>query len=94
VPVLVIIASVPGNPVVTVPTLTVAALPLSPRGIVKLNTAAELSPELLITTSDPGSPVVTLPTAIVAASPLGPCASAQLALPLPSVVKNFPTCPV
>jgi hypothetical protein len=70
--VLVIIASVPGNPVVTVPTLTVAASPLSPRGIVKLNTASALSPVLLITTLEPGNPVVTVPSVIVAASPLGP----------------------
>ena len=88
-PALATVALAPALNVVTLPTAIVAAAPdapvlpvfpvepeapVSPRGIVKLNVAADDDPAFTIATEDPALPVVTLPTAIVAAAPAAPVA--------------------
>jgi hypothetical protein len=74
----------PDTPVVVVPTLIVAAAPagpvapvapVSPRGIVKSNTAALLVPLLTTLAFDPETPVVVVPTFTVAAAPGVPTAT-------------------
>ena len=46
--------------------------PVSPRGMVKSNTAALLEPELVTDADVPAAPVVVVPTATVAAAPALP----------------------
>jgi hypothetical protein len=81
VPALVTVADEPGFPVVTVPTLTVAAEPadpvapvepVAPVGRVMSKTAALDVPTLVTAADEPGLPVVTVPTLMVAADPTGP----------------------
>lgn len=90
-------AEVPAAPVVVVPTETVAAepagpvlpvSPLSPRGIVKSNTAAEELPEFVTDALLPAAPVVVVPAATVAALPAGPVA------PVAPTAPAGPTAPV
>src|SRR5262245_60191263 len=50
--------------------------PLSPRGIVKLKTAALVVPMLATLALVPGAPVVVVPTLTVAAGPCGPAGPA------------------
>ena len=87
VPELVTEASVPGSPVVVVPTVTVAGAPsfpsfpsaplfpfcpLCPAGIVKFKMAFCAVPELVTEAAVPGAPVVVLPIVTVAAVPSCP----------------------
>ena len=71
-PELVTVADDPGDKVVVVPAVIVAALPVAPCGIPKLNTAAEDDPELLTVADAPGERVVVVPAVIVAADPVAP----------------------
>lgn len=96
-PELLTVAEDPGDPIVTVPALTVAAVPfvpfvpfvpldpvvpVAPFGMVKLSIAALAVPALVMVTEEPGDPVVTDPTDNVAANPL--CASTAQFVPLPA----------
>ena len=54
------------------PAVTVALLPASPFGILKVNTAALDVPAFVTVALEPAAPVVTVPIAIVAAVPAGP----------------------
>lgn len=91
------LADVPGLPVVVVPTLTVAALPVAPvgpvfpRGIVKSKTAADEEPELVTEALVPGLPVEVVPTEIVAADPVAPVTDAPVG---PGTVESAPVAPV
>jgi hypothetical protein len=69
--------------------------PVLPRGIVKLNTAADVVPLLVTLALVPAAPVVVVPTAIVAAVPAVPCGPTFkrmiVGLPaLPSSTKSGP----
>jgi hypothetical protein len=75
VPTLVTDALLPAAPVVVVPAVIVAAvpvLPVLPRGMVKLKTAAEFVPTLVTDALPPAAPVVVVPAVIVAAVPVLP----------------------
>jgi hypothetical protein len=61
VPLFITDAAVPGDPVVTVPTVIVAAVPVFPFGKVKFKIALEELPELVTDAATPVSPVVTVP---------------------------------
>ena len=79
VPTFVTVAELPGDRVVVVPTVIVAAapsaqsepsapgVPVAHCGIEKFNTAALLVPEFVTVAEEPGAHVVTVPTVIVAA---------------------------
>ena len=80
-PLFVTVGAAPTDSPVAVPAAIVAAAPVdpvepvapvSPRGIVKLNVAADDEPPLTMVALLPGAPVVTVPTAIVAAVPVVP----------------------
>tara|TARA_R110000803_G_scaffold2838_1_gene9812 strand:+ start:491 stop:1492 length:1002 start_codon:yes stop_codon:yes gene_type:complete len=65
--------AVPAAIVAAVPVVPVEPVaPVSPRGIVKLNVAADDEPPLTMAALLPAAPVVTVPTAIVAAVPVVP----------------------
>jgi hypothetical protein len=75
VPTLVTDALLPASPVVVVPALIVAAVPVAPvlpRGMVKLKTAAEFVPTLVTDALLSAAPVVVVPALIVAAVPVLP----------------------
>src|SRR5690349_289986 len=72
VPDAVTVAAAVGPRVVTVPTVTVAASPLSPFGIPKSRIAAAAVPALVTVGVAPAARPVTVPIATVAASPLSP----------------------